>query len=97
MLYVQQTMLVMARPRSRSGRRGVFAERLRKARAARGLTQAQTSEELEVTRPTLALWETGGARPVGPALLYVELWIRAALGEPIDLPGHGGSSDGGNR
>lgn len=78
----------MARPRSRRGPRGKFADRLRLARTARGLTQVAASQELSVTRQTLATWESGGARPVGPALRFVELWIQAALAEPLDLPGY---------
>ncbi len=67
-----------------------MADRLRAARAARGLTQVTAAEELAVTRQTLALWETGGGRPSGPALRFVELWIQAALQEPLDLPGYRG-------
>ena len=57
---------------------------------ARGLTQFAAAGELAVTRQTLALWETGGARPVGPALRFVELWVQAALEEPLGLPGYRG-------
>ena len=87
MLLDDKTMRFMARPRSRPGRRGLFAERLRSARRARGLTQEQASVEIGVSRTTLALWETGDGRPVGPALRYLEIWIQAAHGEPINLPG----------
>ncbi len=85
----------MARPRSRPGRRGALAERLREARRARKLTQAQAATEIRVTRPTLALWETGGARPIGPALRFVEIWTQAALGEQIELPGMNEPETGG--
>lgn len=83
-----RTMGSVVRPRHRAGPRGKFAERLRAARTARALTQQDAADELEVTRSTLALWETGSGRPVGPALLYVELWVSAALDEPIHLPGY---------
>lgn len=90
-LSAYRTTEPVARPRTKQGPRGEFADRLRAARTARGLTQEAAAQELAVTRPTLALWETGGGTPVGPALLYVDLWIRAALGEPLHLPGPGGS------
>ena len=86
-----RTIASMARPRERKGPRGKFANRLRAARAARGLTQERAALELRVTRPTLALYETGGGRPEGPARMYFDLWICAALGEPLDLPGLGGA------
>jgi transcriptional regulator with XRE-family HTH domain len=86
-LFDRHTMAFVVRPRRNQGPRGEFADRLRAARTARGQTQASAARELAVTRPTLALWETGGGTPVGPALLYVELWVRSALGEPLDPPG----------
>ena len=52
-----------------------FAERLRAARDARGLTQGQAAADLGCHRVTLAKWETGAHRPNGVALRAVERWI----------------------
>ena len=38
-------------------------------------------------RSSLAAWETGSDRPSELAERYLQLWIAAALGEPLDLPG----------
>lgn len=67
------------RPRERVGRRGVVAEQLRAARAARSMSQEETARELDVNRVTLSLWETGASRPRGPARKYVELWCQQAI------------------
>ena len=42
--------------------------------ASTGLTRALTSR-----------WETGSARPRGPALRFVQLWIAEMLGEEVSL------------
>jgi DNA-binding transcriptional regulator YiaG len=73
------------RPRSRPGRRGALAERIRQARTARSLNQDRAAEAIGVSRVTLARWETGSHRPRGPALRFVELWVAAALGEEMSL------------
>lgn len=73
------------RPRTRPGRRGLIAERLRKARAHLGVTQKEAAIALDVAPVTLARWETGSSRPTGPARRFVELWIADALGEEVRL------------
>lgn len=77
----------MARPRTRRGRRGIVAERLRAARAARGLTQSEAARELGIPVPNLAKYETGSMRPSALAALALEWWCQAALGEPLAIPG----------
>ncbi len=76
----------MGRPRERKGRRGSVAERLRAARAARGLTQHQAAAELGILPPVLAAYETGARHPSGLAWKYLSLWTAAALGEALDIP-----------
>jgi DNA-binding transcriptional regulator YiaG len=73
--------MAMNRPRSRRGPRGKFAERLREARAALGITQAEAARALSVSALSVARWETGSQHPRGPALRFVELWIARALRE----------------
>lgn len=57
----------------------MLAESLRAARIARGLSQEEAAKELEVHRTTLALWETGAARPRGPSKRYIEHWCEGAV------------------
>jgi DNA-binding XRE family transcriptional regulator len=70
----------MARPRIRRGPRGSFADRLRAARAASGLSQEGAAEAIGVHRVTIASWETGERRPVGVVARVVEAWIKSAKG-----------------
>jgi DNA-binding transcriptional regulator YiaG len=72
------------RPRVKKGRRGVFAENLRAARKALGLSQVTAAEALRVSLPTIARWEAGYMRPRGPALAFVEAWIAESLGKDGD-------------
>ena len=73
------------RPRTRIGRRGFIAERLRKVRAHLGVTQKEVAITIGVAPVTLARWETGSSRPRGLARRFVELWIADALGEEVNL------------
>ena len=75
----------LGRPRSRSGRRGLLAERLRRARGALQLSQETAAATIGMSQVTLARWETGSHRPRGPAVRFVELWISRALGEEVSL------------
>jgi transcriptional regulator with XRE-family HTH domain len=68
----------------KKGRRGAFAERLRAARRALGLTQEQAAEVLSSSRPSVARWECGVGEPQGPARAFVEAWIAEALGKGGD-------------
>ena len=52
-----------------------FSERLRKAREARGMTQAEAAESLGVHWVTFSRWETGANQPKGLALKAAEAWI----------------------
>ncbi len=72
------------RPRTRPGRRGILGERLRKARTKLALTQEEAADALGVSPVTMARWETGSSRPIGPGRRYVEQWVAAALGEGVD-------------
>ena len=69
------------RPRERRGRRGAFAESLRDARRALGLTQHELAAELCVSHVTVAYWETGSRPPGRFARAFVERWIEEALRE----------------
>ncbi len=75
----------MARPRERKGRRPALAEKLRAARAARGLTQYQAAAELGIAPSTLAVFESGHRKPHGLPLLALEAWAAESLGEPCSL------------
>ena len=75
----------MARPRVRRGRRPKLAEKIRAARAARGLTQHAAAAELGVSVSVLATIETGARQPHGLALLGLRAWCAESLGEPISL------------
>jgi transcriptional regulator with XRE-family HTH domain len=55
----------MARPRLRRGRRPGLAEKIRAARAARGLSQHAAAAELGVSVSVLATIETGARQPKG--------------------------------
>ncbi len=68
----------MGRPRIRRGRRGTFAEGLRRARATLRLTQAEAARRLRVPWITLARWETGAVKPHPRTRVRVEAWIREA-------------------
>lgn len=63
----------------KKGRRGAFAERLRAARLALGLSQEEAATALHSSRPSVARWECGYAEPRGPARAFVEAWIAEAL------------------
>lgn len=76
----------MVRPRQRRGRRPDLAERIRAARAARGLTQHAAAAELGISPSTLATIETGARKPHGLPLLALEWWAALSLGEPVRLP-----------
>lgn len=65
----------MGRPRLRRGPRGPFAEKLRAARASRGMTQAEAAADLGVERVTLSRWESGTHVPVGIIRRAAEDWI----------------------
>jgi transcriptional regulator with XRE-family HTH domain len=67
------------RPRTKKGPRGAFADRFRRARAARGLTQAQTAAELGVHTVSVGRWEIGASRPTGLALRFVVEWMDRAV------------------
>ena len=73
------------RPRRRAGRRGILAERLRRARSQTEMTQEEAAAAIGVSRVTVARWETGTFRPRGPARRFVELWIASALGEEVTI------------
>ena len=66
------------RPRERRGRRGAFADSLREARRALGLTQHELAAELGVHHITIAFWETGSQRPGRFARAFVERWLEEA-------------------
>ena len=64
------------RPRTKRGPRGKFAEDLRAARWARGMSQAQAAADLGILQPVFARWESGARKPSGLALRYMtEVWI----------------------
>ena len=63
----------------KKGPRGAFADRLRAARRALGVTQEQTAEALHSSRTSIARWECGTGAPQGPARVFVEAWIVEAL------------------
>ena len=65
----------MARPRSRPGPRGQLADRLRRTRERRGLSQVEAAREIGVARISLARWETGAHDPRGLSLRAIEAWI----------------------
>ena len=70
----------IGRPRTKRGPRGIVAEALRAARAARGFSQARAAAELGLAQPTFARWESGSRRPSGLALRYLlEVWIPRSL------------------
>ena len=72
-------MWAMTRPRSRPGPRGSFANQLRAARDALGLTQEAAADALSIARTTIARWETGSMTPRGLARRFVDAWIARAL------------------
>lgn len=57
---------------------GKFADRVRAAREARGMTQEQASASIGVHRVTLAKWETGAQAPTGLIAKIAEAWIAAS-------------------
>ncbi len=74
------------RPRTKKGRRGAFAEAFRRARAIRGLTQAEAAAELGVHLTSVGRWEIGSHTPDGLALRYVEEWIARAEAQEVRRP-----------
>lgn len=72
------TNTAMGRPRLRREPRGPFAEKLRAARAIRGMTQVEAAADLGVARVTLARWESGAHVPVGIVLQAAADWIAKA-------------------
>ena len=76
----------MGRVRLRRGPRGSFADRLRAARALRGLSQDAAGPAIGVNRVTLARWETGANKPRGIVKRVVEEWIAASRKEDQNGP-----------
>jgi transcriptional regulator with XRE-family HTH domain len=75
----------MARPRERKGPRPALAEKLRAARAARGLTQHAAAAELEISVSRLAEIESGTRRVSLLAEKYLCAWAAESLGKPYSL------------
>lgn len=73
------------RPRLRKGRRPAIAERLRAARAARGISQVEAAREFGILSTMLAGIESGTRTPSTLARKYLEAWAAACLGEPYDI------------
>jgi DNA-binding transcriptional regulator YiaG len=58
------------------------ADKVKALRESCGWTQHQLAEYLDVSRPLVALWETGDRTPSGPAaILLSQLQSREALAE----------------
>jgi transcriptional regulator with XRE-family HTH domain len=83
--YPMRDNRLMPRPRLRPGRRPELAERIRAARATRGLTQHAAAAELGVSVSVLATIETGARKPQGLALLALRAWCAESLGEPFSM------------
>ena len=75
----------MGRPRERRGRRPAIGERLRAARAARGISQETAARELGISTAVLAHYESGGRNPSALARRFLEVWAAASLGEPLNI------------
>ena len=86
-LYSANTSIerMAGRPRLKRGRRPAVAERLRAARAARGLSQVEAAAELGIPSPMLAAYESGTRSPSTLAGRFLEAWAAACLGEPYDI------------
>lgn len=76
----------MPRPRARSGRRPELAEKMRAARAARGLTQHEAAVELHMAQSALAALESGTRKPRGIVEIALRAWCSECVsGRPVSL------------
>lgn len=88
LLASSDNLAMSGRPRERRGRRPAIAERLRAARAARGIGQHAAAAELGITPSMLAEYESGSRRPSVLSTLALTAWSCASLRELSDLFPH---------
>lgn len=60
-----------------------FGDRLRRARLATGLNQAELAKKIKMSQPAISIWETGNSEPSKEVLKTIE----AVLGPLVESPG----------